>query len=331
MGSGIFQVFGEAEPEAVVVIHTDLAVTSSFSCGNEVLNWLFDSMMRTYLGNLHLGVPSDCPHRERLGYTGDGQLVCETGLLLTDSASVYAKWVQDIADGQDPDSGHVQHTAPFYGGGGGPGGWGCAIVEVPWQLYRHDGDKRILERYWPNMLKYIEYMLRHSANGLVVSEEEGGWCLGDWCAPPETVLPIPFVNTWFLVRSMGRMQEMAEVLGSGYAFPFETELSTAKAAMVRSYYDPARNTFCEGLQGADAFALDIGLGNPDLLTAMVRRYEESGVIDTGIFGTEVLLRVLFESGHAPDRVPIADHPCISVLRTHDGVGRDHPLGRTGTA
>ena len=75
-------------------------------------------------------------------------------------------------------------------------------------------------------------------------------------------------------------------------------MASAKAAMVRSYYDPARNAFCEGLQGADAFALDIGLGNPDLLAAMVRRYEESGVIDTGIFGTEVLLRVLFESGHA---------------------------------
>ena len=57
----------------------------------------------------------------------------------------YEKWLQDIADSQDVLSGHVQYTAPYIRSGGGPGGWGCAIVEVPYQLYKHYGDPQILK------------------------------------------------------------------------------------------------------------------------------------------------------------------------------------------
>ena len=69
-GFRYFQVYGDARPLEVVVVHTDIPVTSSFDSDNEMLNWLYKTMINTFLCNAHLGVPSDCPHRERLGYTG---------------------------------------------------------------------------------------------------------------------------------------------------------------------------------------------------------------------------------------------------------------------
>ena len=120
---------------SVAVVHADTPVTAAFECSSPELNWLFDAYVRTQLDNMHGGVPSDCPHRERLGYTGDGQVCAPAAMLMLDSRAFYRKWIRDIFDSQDKTTGHVNHTAPFAGGGGGPGGWGCAAVTVPYHFY----------------------------------------------------------------------------------------------------------------------------------------------------------------------------------------------------
>ena len=68
-----------------------------------------------------------------------------------DARSFYEKWLCDIGDCQDTLSGHIQYTAPYIRSGGGPGGWGCAIVEVPYQFYMHYGDSSVLEECYPNV------------------------------------------------------------------------------------------------------------------------------------------------------------------------------------
>ena len=84
---------------------------------------------------MHTGIPSDCPHIERRGYTGDGQLVCRAAMDVLDAKDFYRKWIEDIADCQDRLTGHVQYTAPYIRSGGGPGGWGGAACIVPWRYY----------------------------------------------------------------------------------------------------------------------------------------------------------------------------------------------------
>ncbi|MBE6613464.1 MAG: hypothetical protein E7632_13350, partial [Ruminococcaceae bacterium] len=118
-----FDVEGEIDAAEALVIHSDVPVTAGFDSASEGMNYLFDTYLRTQLDNMHGSIPSDCPHRERLGYTGDGQACAEAAMLLLDSREFYRKWIRDILDCQDIDRGHVQHTAPFQGGGGGPGGW----------------------------------------------------------------------------------------------------------------------------------------------------------------------------------------------------------------
>ena len=166
-----FTVKGDAEVKEVRVIHTDLPVTSSFTSSSPVLNWLYETYIRTQLNNMHMGIPSDCPHIERCGYTGDGQLTCDAVMTMFDAKAFFKKWLGDISDCQDRLSGHVQYTAPYVHCGGGPGGWGCAIVEVPYTYYKTYGELEPCAEMYPQMLRYFDYLDAHSENDLVTSIE----------------------------------------------------------------------------------------------------------------------------------------------------------------
>ena len=146
-----FDVEGEFESAEAVVVHSDVAVTSGFESDSEGCNFLYDAFIRTELDNMHGSFPSDCPHRERLGYTGDGQVTAQTVMLLMDAREFYRKWIRDILDCQDIKSGHIQHTAPFNGGGGGPGGWGSAVIIVPYQFWKVYGEREVLKESNPAM------------------------------------------------------------------------------------------------------------------------------------------------------------------------------------
>lgn len=291
-----FEITGPADSPEVQAVHSDIPVTSSFESGSTALNWLYEAYLRTQLDNMHGGVPSDCPHRERLGYTGDGQVTASSAMLLLDSRAFYAKWIQDILDCQDKKTGHVQHTAPFMGGGGGPGGWGGAIVIVPYRYYRHYGDMEMLRRCYPAMLQWIAYMKEHSENGLVVREEKGGWCLGDWAALSPMVIPDPFVNTCYFIKALNLCMEIGALLEEPSAVQNCAAVKDeARSALYREYYNPETGSFCDGVQGADAFALDAGLGDNRTLDALCARYEKLNFFDTGFLGTDLLIDVLFRN------------------------------------
>lgn len=90
-----------------------------------------------------------------------------------------------------------------------------------------------MEKYYPHMVRYIEYLYNHSENGLVVSEEKSGWCLGDWCAPPHVMLPEPFVNTYFYIKSMEKMKKIAAVLDT--PFRFDERIAFSRQALIDTY------------------------------------------------------------------------------------------------
>jgi len=294
-----FEIIGTAEPLEFRVIHTDIKNTSEFESSDDLLNWYYEAYIRTQLNNIHCCVPSDCPHRERLGYTGDGQIASGACMTTLSAKEMFKKWMKDIADNQDRFGGHVQHTAPFYGGGGGPGGWGGAIVIVPYNYYRYYGDTDVLREYYPNMVKYIEYMVSRCEDNLVVREEEGGWCLGDWCTPHNIILiPEPFVNTYYLIKTARITLEVAKILGINKDNEYLNKvIDDCSKAMHDNYFDEKTGSFLEGIQGADAFAADLGLGDERTLKNLVDKYTQIGRFDTGIFGTYILLDVLFKNGY----------------------------------
>lgn len=296
-GFRYFTVKGDAEPVRVDVVHSDCPVTSNFECDNEILNWLYEAYIRTQLGNMHCGVPSDCPHRERLGYTGDGQLCAETAMMMLDSREFYRKWLYDIADCQCKKTGHVQHTAPLMGGGGGPSGWGGAMVEVPYRFYKMYGDRDLLDEFFPKILRFLDYLESRSDNGLVWREEKDGWCLGDWCAPEPIMIPETFVNTALYVRFMQQTLEIADILGRQSEVSHLPErIEKVKKALTVAYYSPWSHSYCGDIQGASCLAFRIGLGDEKGRENMVKKYKELGMFDTGIIATEALIGYLFEIG-----------------------------------
>lgn len=280
------------------------SVSGHFACDNELLNWYHRATVFSLRSNEHCGVPLDCPHRERLGYTGDGQVTSEVILLNLDSAAFLTKWMRDILDSQNRRTGHVPHTAPFYNGGGGPGGWGSAVVFVPWTLYRFTGDDGLLREAWPHMLRWLEYLDSRSENGIVVREEDGGWCLGDWCVPGKLEIEPELVNSALVVRMLDEMIRIARILGENHEAERLTKArETRHTAFVSRFYHPQTAGFGVEKQGSEALALWCGVipegDRPRIMRKLLddlaaREYH----FDTGIFATPAMLEVLNNAGES---------------------------------
>lgn len=173
-----------------------METTGGFACSNPLLNRIDRIWWRTQLDNMHGAVASDCPHRERSAYTGDGQTVCATVMHRFDAAAFYSKWIGDILAAQNPDTGYVPNGAPWQPGCGGGVAWGAAICIMPWEFYLHYGDRDMLARNLDGMKGYVDYLGGWAdADGVIYARAPHGrepvyWMnLGDWC-PPENCPPI---------------------------------------------------------------------------------------------------------------------------------------------
>lgn len=292
-----FEIEGEFDSATVKVIHADTPVTSTFTSNHEGMNFLYDAFLRTQLDNMHGSIPSDCPHRERLGYTGDGQLIAPTAMMMLESKEFYKKWIQDILDCQDT-NGHVRHTAPFMGGGGGPGGWGSAIVIVPYAYYKQYGETDIIKHCYDRMKLWIDYLLSRQENGLITHEDDGGWCLGDWASLEKMEIPEPYVNSCYFVKNLLLLEEMASVIGKEQDIPyFQSLRKVTEKAIVDTYYNADTTHFADGIQGADAFAVWCGLAGKETAEMLAQRYAELNYFDTGFLCTDILCEVLCSFGY----------------------------------
>ena len=324
-GFRYFRVEGKAKVKEVKVIHANVEVSSYFTSSNETLNWTYNAFINTQLTNMHRGIPSDCPHIERLGYTGDGQLACRSALLSLDAKEFYKKWIGDISDCQDKITGRVQYTAPYFICGGGAGGWGCAIVVVPYEYYKYYGDDTYIRQLYPQMQEFLRFLEEHSEYDLVTSFKEGRWCLGDWCTPVKWTLPTPFVNTYFRVWTTEMVIEIARLIGREEDIPkMQADIAKCKKAINTVYFNSFErdDCFCANAQGAHAFALGIGLGTKNTKDKFINYYDELGYYDTGIFATELVTRRLFELGRADVAFKL-----LTAEEPH-GFGRWRKIGST---
>lgn len=304
LGFRYFKITGNAEVECVKQIHADVNTSSTFDSDNETLNWIYNAFIHTMLSNMHSGQPSDCPHLERRGYTGDGQLSTPAVFRTLDAKEFYKKWIADISDCQNKNNGHVQNTAPYVKSGGGPGGWGIAIIKVPYEYWKYYGDDSLARLMFPQMMYYLDYMENHCDFGLVTrTEPENAWCLGDWCLPYIVAeIPPSFVNTYFYIKGMQMCIELAKKFGhTEYIGLLSDRIEYHKKAINAAYFHdfPRPRHGCQylgGNQGANAFALDIGLGNEDTVQRFINKYDKLDAFDTGMFGTEIVTRLLFKYG-----------------------------------
>ena len=194
-----------------VVVSSLEGFALDFVTDNALLNQLQSNIQWTMLSN-YLEVPTDCPNRdERLGWGGDAQIFAPTGMLNADLEPFYSKWLDDIADAQKP-SGAFADIAP----GGildfaeeGAAGYADAGVFLPWMMYRHYGDPRVLEDFLDRGAAWLRYI--GAANPDSLWREQRNSDYGDWIAlePTDKVL----VATAYWAHAASVLADAAEVLG----------------------------------------------------------------------------------------------------------------------
>ena len=230
------QLDGDVEFERIeaIAVYSDMEQTGSFSCSNELVNRLYRNTLWSMKGN-YLDLPTDCPTRERLGWTGDAQIFFDTGAYLLDTSAFFRKWIRDMEDAQYKD-GLLPAVLPYQGvemmykATGQSAGWADAVYLIPYRYYKRFGDKKLLEDCYPMMKKYADYLLSHlgmkdkkeaKSNPYNAYTYEKGMHLGEWLEPEKFQEKVsagkqskhPEEATAYLHLAMKTMAEIAGVLG----------------------------------------------------------------------------------------------------------------------
>ena len=276
--------------------HTDLESAGEFSCSNDGLNQVQQATVQSYLCNAQ-NIPTDCPTREKNGWTGDAHLAAEAGLRNFRSAAFYTKWLDDIKDDQLK-NGRIRVIVPSPGWGLGDcqPAWDSAYLFIPWYLYEYCGDQRILAEHYDQLRLYLDYLTSKTDNGVISVKDT----LGDWC-PWSTETPSRLTATAFFYEDAKIVSQMAVILGySEDAKKYAALAEKAKAGFNEKFFDATNNSYANGSQTALAAALYFGLVPADRQSAVLgnlaKQVERLKHIDTGILGAKWLPAALSAGG-----------------------------------
>ncbi len=241
---------GEPLPDAVTgcVIHSATPPAGHFECSHPGVNRLWLNGLWSQKDNF-LSVPTDCPQRdERLGWMGDAQVFCRTAMCNMEVAAFFTKWLIDVEDAQTPE-GIFPDVAPRLREDinwvglpnlGGAAGWADAGVIIPHTLWRVYGDRRVLERHYGAMVKWVEWIDRHNPSGLRLNELANNY--GDWlCIPSDTSFGThsPMKNllaTAYWADDCAKLAQIARELGrSADAERFTAMFEKVRAAFQREW------------------------------------------------------------------------------------------------
>lgn len=277
--------------------HTDLASAGSFECSNPLLNKIQRATRYAYLSNAQ-NIFTDCPQREKNGWTGDAHLAAEAGLMNFDSVSLYEKWLDDLGDELAAD-GKTSVIVPTGGWGRGNShpAWDSAYPIIVREVYRYTGDRRMIDEHYENLKRYVDGLAAQAKNFLIEFDS-----LGDWL-PWKTETPSQLTSTAFLHLDAEILADFARIRGnSSDAAKYDRLAADVRKAFNAKYFDESKGIYANGSQAALSTALYFGLVPSDrkerVFQALVADVESKGHIDTGIIGAKNVLRVLSEGGRS---------------------------------
>jgi alpha-L-rhamnosidase len=298
------EVTGLAQPPAAdtvvgLALSSDTPVAGSFSCSDPMLNQLHSNIYWTQRANF-IDIPTDCPQRdERLGWTGDAQIYIRAATLNCDAQAFYTKWLVDLDDDGQRADGEFPMVAPVKvaGDDGGPA-WADAGVICPWTVYTAYGDRRILERHYAEMTRFIAFCQDRSKPDLLPPDKYH--CFGDWLSINADT-PKDVICTAYFAHSTQLTARVAEVLGrTADAVKYNDLFRRIKAAFNQAYVtDDGRVTGDTQTAYVLALAFDLVDGERARLAGehLVDNIEQrSWHLSTGFVGTKDLMLVLSKIG-----------------------------------
>ncbi len=293
-------------PEVVSrVVHTDLPDIGQFDCSDERTTWIQENARRGLRSNTH-SIPTDCPQRdERLGWTGDAQLAARSLCFNFDGRNFHEKWLRDHRDAQ-ADAGYLPPVVPSTNvTNPADPSWTVTAVVLPWYLYVHYGDDRVLAENYDMMRRYVEYW-HEVAEDSIVPESYGSY--GDWlaleAADGRRGAPFELFNTAHHFQSTRLLGEIADVLGyDGDASRYGQRAATIADAFNDRFFDTTAGQYKPGTQSAHAIPLWYGLAPAESTEALVAELvalveDAGGALQTGFLGTRALINALADHGHA---------------------------------
>jgi alpha-L-rhamnosidase len=290
---------GRPRPDAVtgIVLGSDTPPTGQFTCSDPRINQLQSNIQWGQRGNF-LSVPTDCPQRdERLGWMGDAQVFIGTAVYNADVASFFTKWLVDVDDAQTSD-GQFTNVSPDNGAGAGTPGWGDAGVVCPWTIYKTYGDKRILQKHLPNMMRWVDWCKDHSDN--LIRSRDRGSDFGDWLAIGEDTSK-ELMGTAYFAYSTHLVADSARAVGDEQNAAKYNDLFEMIKAAFNEKYVHNDGSIRGDTQTSYAMALAFNL-LPDaqrtraaaLLADNVRQKKDH--LATGFLGVSYLLPALSNQG-----------------------------------
>lgn len=298
-------------PEIVDItgLHTcnSAAEAGSFQCSNEIFNRIYHLIDWSIRSNM-ASVLTDCPHREKLGWLEVAHLMQYSIQYRYDVARLYEKIMNDMRSTQAA-NGQIATTAPelveFEGGFKDTPEWGSAFIIAPWYVYQWYGDQRLVETYYPEMQRYLDYLSSKATNHIIA------YGLGDWFDigpdnPGESQLTSNGVTaTAIYYYNTTIMQKIAVLLGKKADATRYSELAVRiKKAFNDTFWDKATRKYDRDSQAANAIALYTGLTNADnqeqvLSNLIADIRNRNNALTAGDVGYRYVLRAL-ESNEASD-------------------------------
>ena len=302
--SGITAEQATAELLTYLEMGSDIKQAGVFTCSNETVNRIQEATVRSDTSNFFY-FPTDCPQREKNGWTADASLSAEQVLLNLSPVNSYKEWMRNIYKsisdkGQLP--GIIPTTGWGYHWGNGPA-WDNVIVYIPYYTYKYCGDRQILEELAVPLMRYLNYLFaRLDDNGLMKIG------LGDWCqvglvedkfktplAVTDTILTCDIAEKAAFIYGELRMEPQRQ---------FALSLAErTRAAFRENLIDKDSLTVEAGTQTGQAMALFYGMFTEEekvrALEVLVGYiHDADDHFDTGVLGGRVIYRVLAENGYA---------------------------------
>lgn len=306
---------GQPNPEGLPEIteltglHTcnSAADVGTFHCSKPLFNEIYELIDWAVRSNM-ASVLTDCPHREKLGWLEEAHLMQYSLQYRYNLARLYEKTMNDMRSTQAA-NGMMPTIAPelveFEGGFKDTPEWGSAFIISPWYIYQWYGDKRLIETYYPDMQRYVDYLSTKADDHILA------YGLGDWFdigprSPGEAQLTSNGVTaTAIYYYDVTLMQKMADMLGKpDDARRYGERAAQIKAAFNRKYWNTSTRTYDRNSQAANAVALYMGLTTPENREQVFQNLigdirGRGNALTAGDVGYRYVLRAL-EAGGASD-------------------------------
>ncbi len=296
-------------------VHTDPEPAGEFECSNAGINKVQELILRTQLNNLH-SIPTDCPHREKIGWMGDGLVTMEEAMYNFDMAQFYIKWFHDMMDAQESD-GHVPPIVPNPGWNWATSlknpenaipvfsdpWWGGALLMTPWNIYKYYGDSRYIAEGYESMKAYMDWI------SIMADAHIFKASLGDWIEPAVFTdakgTPKDQIGTsayFYFARLMSRYAQMLNKPEDAKKYALLAD--TIRERFNEEFFDEATGLYAENSQTAQVIPLLFGMV-PEGKEKIVEEQLIKNIVDvhnkhlyTGFVGTPLLFKLLTERGYS---------------------------------